>query len=188
MDDYCNGIALATGYMANDAQKPYLVVRNLDPWYANQIATATGGTTYKSMHNIGRDGKPQFVIKARNINSLPPLSEIQSPHDFCRAYIEIHGVLDMVEEKKHDGSKLKRPRLRIYGSEEIIEYINNVLPAKNKKVQYITNKISNKYIGSTCAIYYQSAREISDILDWIDGYPKNETVWGKWEQILTYRR
>lgn len=185
MDDYCNGIAYATGYMAKDYRKPYLVVRNLDPWYANQIATATGGTAYKSMHNIDRDGKPQCTVKARSINSLPGLSEIQSPHDFCRAYIEIHGVLDMCTAINRDGSRFKKPRLRIYGRENIIEYINNILPANKKKVQYMTNKVDNKYIGSTCAIYYQSAREIDNILDWIDGYPKNETVWEKWKQIIS---
>lgn len=37
MDDYCNGIAYATGYFAKENGKMYSTVRNVDPWYAKMI-------------------------------------------------------------------------------------------------------------------------------------------------------
>lgn len=40
MNDYCNGIAYATGYVMEDSGKRYLIVRNTDPWYVNCISDA----------------------------------------------------------------------------------------------------------------------------------------------------
>jgi len=185
MNDYCNGIVYATGYVANDADKKYLVIRNLDSWYPEQISNESGYKVYKSIHNYGRDGKPQYVVKARNINSVPNLESIVSHSDFCRAYIEIHGVIDMGTTIDRKGNKFTKPRLRIYGSEDVISFINDVLPAKRKKLQYISNQVENRYIGKTCAIYYQSKNEIEDILNWINGSQRNEHVWSKWNKIIS---
>ena len=43
---------------------------------------------------------------------------------------------------------------------------------------------NNKYIGQTCALYYQSSEEISAILRWIDGDLRNEKIWAKWNNLL----
>lgn len=104
MNDYCNGIAYASGYFANENNKQYLVVRNLDSWYAKTIEAESKYKAYESKHNIVRDGRCQWVIKARDINSIPSLSEIQCVNDFCRAYIEIHGVLDLANKKDRKGN------------------------------------------------------------------------------------
>lgn len=184
MNDYCNGIAYASGYFANEDNKQYLVVRNLDSWYVKAIETESKYKAYESKHNIARDGRSQWNIKARDINSIPTLSEIQSISDFCRAYIEIHGILDLATAKDRKGNYFKKPRLRIYGTEEIINFLNNCIPTKEKKVQYITNVVEGIYVGKTCAIYYQSAKEIKGILHWLNGYPRNENVWNKWSEII----
>lgn len=188
MNDYCNGIACATGYLATESGNKYLVVRNLDIWYLKQIEQETGYKVYESKHNIERDGAVQYVVKARNITCVPALCEIHIVNDFLRAYIEIHGILDMATSKDRKGNKLKRPRLRIYGNAEIVDFINDTL-SKNlavikKKIQFIKNKIDDKYVGCTCAIYYQSKTEIINILQWIDGKQKNEKIWNKWNQLL----
>jgi len=94
--------------------------------------------------------------------------------EFCRSYIEIHGVLDVRFIRKKE-----RPRLRIYGNESIIDRLNDLLPAKKKSIQSVTTNT-----GSTFAIYYQSEVEISQILNWIDGCPKNPNVWKKWGSIM----
>lgn len=184
MNDYCNGIAYGTGYFAKENEKQYLVVRNLDPWYAKMIETESKHKAYESKHNIKRDGRSQWTIKARDINILPSLSEIQCISDFCRAYIEIHGLIDLASVKDRKGNSFKKPRLRIYGNEEIIMFLNHHLPANEKKIQYVKKVVDNVYVGKTCALYYQSQKEILEILKWIDGSPKNETVWNKWQIIM----
>ena len=71
MNDYCNGIAYASGYFSNEDGKQYLVVRNLDSWYVKTIETESKYKAYESKYNIGRDGKSQWVIKARDISDIP---------------------------------------------------------------------------------------------------------------------
>lgn len=187
MNDYCNGIAYATGYFAIENGKQYLVVRNLDSWYAKMIETESKYKAYESRHNIERDGRNQWSIKARDIEFIPELLEIQSISDFCRAYVEIHGLLDLSTAKNRKGSYFKKPRLRIYGTEEILVFLNNCLPANEKKIQYINNVIEGNYVGKTCAIYYQSIKEIVNILEWINGTPRNERIWDKWNEIITLK-
>lgn len=184
MNDYCNGIAYASGYFANEDDKRYLVVRNLDSWYVKTIETASKYKSYELKHNIERDGRTQWVIKARDISSVPKLLDIKNIMDFCRAYIEIHGSLDLATVKDKKGNHYKKPRLRIYGNEEIISFLNCCLPVNKKKIQYISNIVDDIYIGKTCVLYYQSTKEILNILRWINGTPRNERVWNKWKEIV----
>lgn len=184
MNDYCNGIAYAIGYIANDAKQKYLVIRNLDKWYPETISKETGNKAYESRHNFKRDGKNQWVVKCRNIHDIPTLEHIQNKSDFCRAYIEIHGRIDLANTKNRKGNPIKRLRLRIYGNEEILSFVNQNLPAVEKKIQHIKNSVDDKYIGQTYALYYQSKTEISEILKWIDGSPKNISVWDKWNELI----
>ena len=53
-----------------------------------------------------------------------------------------------------------------------------------KKIQYITKVVDNVYIGKMCALYYQSVKEITNILHWINGNPRNERIWDKWKEII----
>jgi hypothetical protein len=69
----------------------------------------------------------------------------------------------------------------------MLSYLLCYLPANKKKIQYIQNTISGGYSGKTCAIYYQSASEILQILQWIDGTPKNANVWDHWNEIINMR-
>ena len=180
MNDYCNGIVFATGYIAKEKNIRYLVVRNSDPWYVNCIAEETGYTMYKSGYYEKHRMTDQWIVKIRNVQNIVSLSEIQNVSDFCRAYIEIHGVLDTSKRKNNK----RGLRLRIYGKEDVIQYINLSLPVKEKKVQYMQNKIENRYIGKTCAIYYQSRAEIEDVLRFLDGNPKNIRIWNQWQQVI----
>lgn len=194
MDDYCNGIAYASGYFACENGKQYLVVRNMDKWYAEMIGRETGYRAYRlkyrskyrskysSQYSSENGDIYQWVVKVRNISCLPELSEIRNVSDFCRAYIEIHGLLDLASIKDKRGNRFKR--LRIYGKKEIISFLNDCLPAKEKKIQYVTNTVDAVYTGKTCILYYQSAKEIYNILSWIDGHPRNKAVWEKWENVI----
>ena len=180
MDDYCKGIIYATGYIAKEKDNQYLVVRNSDPWYVRCISEETGYMMYKSGYCEKHMMTEQWIVKAKNVQSIISLSDIQNVSDFCRAYIEIHGVLDTSKRKNNK----RGLRLRIYGKEAVIQYINFSLPAREKKVQYMQNKIENRYIGKTCAIYYQSCAEIEDVLRFLDGNPKNIRIWNQWKRVI----
>lgn len=180
LSSYSNGIAHATGYMCQENGKRYLVVRNTDSWYVEQISAETGRKLYK----LSSGG---WAVKARNVHGIPSVREIENVNDFCRAFLEIHAVLDLASIRTRKGERIKRPRLRIYGNENILTFLNAVLPAKEKKLQYITNTVDKTYVGKTCGLYYQSKAEILAILRWIDGEPKNEKVWDKWESVLKYK-
>lgn len=187
MNDYCNGIAYATGIFINEGKGKYLVVRNLDKWYAESIAKECGYNAYESRYNAKRDGGNQWVVKARNIHSLPELEEIKQKADFIRAYVEIHGMIDSYMVKGRKGSYSERLRLRIFGKEKILHMINITLPAREKKIQHIKNAVGDSYYGRTCALNYQSRKEIMDILEWMDGPQKNIKIWEKWEGIIRGR-
>jgi len=173
IDDYSRGIIWATAYLAKENGKQYIFARNLDKWPIEYLANKAGANAYK-------DKKSKHCVKCRKITETPALDEIVNKSDFLRAYIEIHGVLDLWTNKE----KKKKLRLRIYGNIEIINYINNNLPAGRKKIQHIRNIVDKNYIGETEALYYQSQTEIPIILDWLDGIPRNEKVWKKWEDLL----
>lgn len=184
MTDYSLGIAYGTGYIAKENGKEFLFVRNLDPYYSKIIEGEVPYKSYSSKHNIDRDGRLQWCIKVRNVSKLPELSEIYNIQEFIRAYMELHSIIDLMNAKDRKGNKIKKLRLRIYGNEKIISWINDNLPENKKKIQYIRNIVDSDYIGETCCIYYQSRGEIFDILNWIDGEPKNTTVWNKWKQVI----
>lgn len=184
MTDYSLGIAYGTGYIAKENGKKFLFVRNLDPYYSKTIESEVPYKSYPSRHNIDRDGKLQWCIKVRSISKLPKFSEIYNIHNFIRAYMELHSIIDLMNTKDRKGNKIKKLRLRIYGNEEIITWINVNLPANKKKIQHIKNIVDTDYIGETCCIYYQSKQEILSIINWIDGQPRNEKVWNKWMKII----
>lgn len=172
IDDYSRGIIWATAYLAKENGKQYIFARNIDKWPIEYLAKKAGVNVYQ-----GKSGKN--CAKCRKITEFPKLNEISNKSDFLRGYIEIHGIIDIWKNKK----KKEKLRLRIYGNTEIINYINNNLPAENKKVQHIKNIIDKKYIGETEALYYQSQTEIPNILGWLNGTPRNEKVWDKWESL-----
>lgn len=175
LSSYSCGIAYATGYMAKEKGTQFLFVRNIDRWCADTISVESRNIVYKQ--------KAQWCIKARDISVLPDLNDIEDLKSFMRAYIEIHGMLDIMNVKNRRGEPLKKLRFRIYGKEPILKLINENLPAGMKKIQHIKNIIQSEYVGETSCLYYQSQTEIENILNWLDGQPKNENVWRKWEGV-----
>ena len=152
-------------------------MRNLDPWYANIVAEWNGKVNvYQSKYNLERDGAEQWAVKLFNLPRFPELDDIKNFSAFVRAYIEIHGVLDSHIIK---GYQNRRTRLRIYGNLDVLSLLNDVLPAKPKKIQEI-----NTQTGTTYCLSYQSKAEVCEILDWIDGSPRNESVWERWNKTL----
>ena len=178
MNDYCAGIAYATGCLVSEnGNAPYLVVRNIDKFYPKTIASETGYKSYPV--TIENRETQQWAVKVRNVHEIPCHSDVSDVHSFLRAYVEIHGVLDAMNCKKRNGEKIHRLRLRIYGNLDIISYINYIIPVPQKSVQEVVTQT-----GRTYALYYQSKNEILDILDWISGEPCNIKIWNSWKSVI----
>ncbi|MCI5678710.1 MAG: hypothetical protein MR278_01805 [Bacteroidales bacterium] len=179
LSGYSYGIAYATGGITEENGIKYLRIRNQDKSYPDCIAAEIGGNVFQSHYHEKIGKNLQYVLKARQIKALPPPENIPDKAGFCRAYIEIHGLLDLRNAKNGSGNRIKALRLRIYGNETILQFINQQLPAKPKKLQRI-----KKENGETSAIYFQGKAEIKNIFQWIDGTPKNQKIWDKWNEIL----
>ena len=182
LSDYCKGIMYASGCIKSEGNVNRIAVRNLDKWYAECVGKEIGCTPYPSMYNIERDGSPQWTVKSRNITEMPDITSAKNPADFIRPYLELHSTLGTVKVRD-----VRRLRFRIYGKEDFLNIIMCHLPAKPKKIQKISNRIMGKekvYSGKTSAIYYQSRSEIEQILNYINGYPKNDAVWDRWQSVM----
>ena len=133
MNDYFKGVIYATGYIANENNRRYLVVRNLDQWYPALIGAISSYKVYESKSQVKRDGRPQWVIKAKEITRIPNLNEVINIKDFARAYIELHSVLDIRIDRRNHNKPNLRLRLRVYGQNKILAFLNEHLPSKPKK-------------------------------------------------------
>lgn len=128
LSDYCKGIMYASGCIIRAGGMRYLCVRNIDKWYAECVGKETGYTPYPSVHNIERDGRPQWTVKPRNMQEMPDIRSAKNTADFIRPYLELHSTLDTVK-----AGNARKVRLRIYGKEEFLSIIMYCIPAKPKK-------------------------------------------------------
>lgn len=179
MTGYQTGIIYAIGSSSGDGR---VSVRSIDRWYCDVVQPLFGTVVY-SQTLKGRE-KPQYVAKGK-MNKQINLDNVVDVAGFCRAYIELHGVLDRRSAKDRSGNRIWPLRLRVYGCEEVLEFLMRNLPAGLKKIQRISNLVDGKYNGDTCAIYYQSKKEIFEILDYIDGEPRNEKIWELWSETIS---
>ena len=176
INSYCIGILYATSSLTVDGSEKYYTIRNNDRWYVECIATVSRYRPYKSKYMERLRSSPQWILKARDITELPTLDRIADIQAFCRAYIELHGLLDF-----HRIKGAPKLRLRIYGKEQVLCHINEWLPASVKKIQTIS-----KQNGTTYNLTYQSQKEVIQILQWLDGTPRNEHVWEKWSHLIDH--
>lgn len=177
MTGYQAGILYSIGCWSGDRY----TVRSIDRWYCDAVQPLFG-TKVHPIKSPGRD-KTQYQVKSKSVSGVD-LSSVDDPIGFCRAYVEIHGIIDYLHAKTRKGKPILRLRLRIFGDVPVLEQLMVWLPAAPKKLQAITNRIGDKYIGSTYALYYQSKSEIMDILDYISGTPRNDAVWALWETTI----
>lgn len=154
------------------------LVRSVDRWYIDSVANLFSTSPY--LQARCEDGKKDYwVIKSAKAHYSVPFSSIRDVAGFCRGVLELQGTLDLWRHRTRSGAYVCTPRLRLYGSENLLEFIGSALPAAPKKIQHIRT-----HTGSTCALYYQSAAEISDILEFVRGEPCKRELWNRWEEIL----
>lgn len=170
---YQQGILVALGSWNGDR----LTVRSIDRWYPDQIQPLFRNRVY-SIDDTHVPGRRQYIIKSLSAH-IPTLDEVVDWQGFARAYIEIHGAIaPITQHKKH------APGMKIYGREHVIEVLMAHLPIEPKKLYKITNSFdSDKYVGTTYSITIQK-KETKDVLRWIDGEPKNKSVWVKWDEKM----
>ncbi len=174
MTGYQQGIL----YLVGSQQDDRFCVRNIDKHYIDAVADVfSPKRPYLQTRTDG--GKDFWAIKSPHVTK-PALSDVEDAQGFARAFIELQSTLDWATRKK--GTHYLR--LRIYGAERDLEFLQSILPAKQKRIQHISSSIAGGYVGRTCALYYQSSREVRDVLSYIDGYPRNENVWKKWNELL----
>lgn len=175
---YQQGILYLYGSFAGDS----FVVRSAERHYVDAVSPLFKNSTPFLQHNSAEGKKDYWVIKASTRFTFlhkPSLDDISDWTGFLRAFIEIQSCLDLRPHKSRGGAPIRTPRLRIFGARDDLEQIMRHLPAAQKKIQDIRTQT-----GATSAIYYQSPREIVDILDFIDGSTRNDAVWALWENIL----
>lgn len=178
MTGYQAGIIYSIGSNAGNGR---IAVRSIDRWYCDAVQNLFGTSLYYQV-NQGRD-KLQYVVKGKKVNPVR-IGSVTDAAGFCRAYIELHGVLDRRSAKDKRGNSIWPLRLRVYGQEEVLEFLMDHLPAGPKKIQRISNLVDRVYNGETCAVYYQSKKEILKILKYIDGDPRNDKIWKSWKETI----
>lgn len=157
-------------------------VRSANKHYVDSVSSLFKNSSPFLQHNSTDGRRDYWVIKAStrfSFLSKPSLDDVSDWAGFLRAFIEIQSCLDLRPHKSRGGAPIRTPRLRIFGARDDLEQIMRHLPAAQKKIQDIRTET-----GATSAIYYQSPREIVDILDFIDGSPRNDAVWDLWGNIL----
>ena len=84
MNDYCAGIAYATGCLVSEnGNAPYLVVRNIDKFYPKTIASETGYKSYPV--TIENRETQQWAVKVRNVHEIPCDRDVADVHSFLWA-------------------------------------------------------------------------------------------------------
>lgn len=166
---YQIGVLYALSSNAGDNR---LIIRSIDKWYCEVCQELFRVNIYPNNYHYDRDKATQWCLKGTLKVPFPKLEDITDIEGFCRSWIEIHSCLDKPRDKL---------RLRIYGKEEILKFLIQHLPVAMKKIQNIRTQT-----GITSAVYYQSRKEIINIFDYINGYPKNDKVWDKWNKIIEF--
>ena len=181
MTGYQQGILYLNGSFQHGTYTRF-VVRNIDRHYVDAVSDLfLPSHPYFQRHNdpCKRD---YWCIKSVHV-SMPSLDDVSDWRGFRRAFVELQGSLDLWRHKNRKGDYLYTPRLRLYGSESDLLAVSSNLPAGAKKIQYVSTGT-----GKTCMLAYQSPAEVRDILDYIDGTPRNDALWLRWSAILSGKR
>lgn len=175
MTGYQQGIICLSGSCPEPGR---IVVRNIDRHYVDTLAPLSTRTRpyYQQRDRAGKSG--YWVLKLRG--EMPTLSDVADWAGFCRAFVELQGCLDTLRIRKRSGAVSNRLRLRIWGDPASLAAIMAAFPAQPKKIQGCHTNT-----GSTSALYFQRKAEIADILNYINGYPRNEDIWARWSAACT---
>lgn len=171
------GYQQAILYLNGSQMLDRFAVRNIDRHYIDAVSDLFPRNMMYLQRHRGDGRKDYWAIKSSQVQK-PLLSEVRDFAGFCRGFVEMQGTLDRMRNKCR-GHERFSARLRIYGAEADLQFVMGWLPARPKKIQHIRTQT-----GSTCGLYYQSHAEVVDILDAINGSPRNEAIWQRWAEIV----
>lgn len=174
MDGYQQGILLLSG--CSDGSGRY-VVRSVDRHFVDAVADLFPSAPY-FQRGAAQRHCDYWVIKSYRF-APPKLTDVADWRGFCRALLELQGTIDLRPCKTRRGKPIRRLRLRVWGQPEVLSIFAGTIPARPKRMQSIITDT-----GATYALYYQSEREIYDIIDYLDGLPRCEKWWGRLSKML----
>lgn len=174
---YQQGILLALGCMEAERFR----VRCQDRFYPEQVRDIFGTTVFE-VHQR----RPSSLWCVRSALVRPPkLEDVTDWKGFSRAWIEIHGSLVPITQHIWKSKVVRHvPGLKVYGPYNVLEAVMTQLPVSPKKLQRIVNDVDGgKYIGRTSGFTLQK-HDTVEVLDWIDGFPRNEAIWTTWQEKI----
>ena len=179
LSDYAIGILYAYGYLNKKNNRIYVVC--YDKHFPEILSKETGYALFHTAQN--KVGVRSYAVAIGNMSGIPPISDVKNYADFCRGYIECHNCMSLMHcHDRKTGRKFLTLKLEIFGKSEILELIMDWLPATPKK---LVKKISPTSGNIGYSLKYKSKSEIADILNWMDGTPRNEAVWKKWRDTMS---
>lgn len=175
--DHLTGYQQSILYLLGSRNGERFAVRSTDKWYIDNVSDIFQTRPYFQIRRA--NGKRDYwCIKDRFVTK-PSLAAVTDWTGFCRGFIELQGSLALWSAKTRNGGRSTRLRLRIWGAESDLQVLSSVLPTSPKKIQHISTAT-----GKTCALYFQNRLEIYDIMDYIDGAPRNERLWSDWQSVI----
>lgn len=174
IDSYAVGILWATSCVHEHG----MIVRNIDPFFAQFMASLCGGTVF-TLNDPSR-GLVFHCVKippryTQHVSALGfsgrtdadrVFPAVEDPFAFACAYVQCHSTLDVVMRNSRSGRQYAAPRLRINGSLPLVSGINSVFH-DTLSCGLKTPQRS----GGTHTLYYQKAAEVIDICEAVASYP-----------------
>lgn len=174
---YQQAILLLSGSWSGDKY----AVRNINEHFILAVADLFHTAPY-FQHSSDPKHQDYWVVKSNRLEP-PQLFDVTDWQGFCRALVELQGTIDLRPCKTRNGAPAKKLRLRVWAQPELLNAFAAAIPAEPKRIQTITTNN-----GTTYALYYQSEKEIYDILDYLDGEPRCEKWWSKVNEILKIKK
>lgn len=156
-------------------------LRHRDRWYIDAVRAVLGiepepqeaksrsGLQYRLKIVSARDVRTiENILRAhgwaaRKAPERPYPSGSLDDRSFIRAWVELHGAVDIRQQKRRNGSYYPQRRLRIYGNWALIGEMNYIISAATglnpRTLQRTPNNI-------TKALYYQG-KVVTPVTDWL---------------------
>lgn len=173
VDGYQQAIIMALGSNQGDR----LAVRSINKGFCDAVQPLFGTSVY-SIRPAGREAL-QWCVKSSRV-VMPCLADVTDWAGFCRGWIEAHGTIKPVTQYRRK-IKMHVVGLKVFGPEDVLNAMQGNLPITPKRLERIENSVDGIYTGRTFAFTLQKA-DTARVLEFIDGMPRNEAVWGTWER------
>lgn len=149
-------------------------VRSADSHFLTYIVEITGGSIREQQSCRGA-AQHVTIVPAKMMEEVEALGwsgrldhtrifpDVKDRWAFASAYIQAHCSIDAPVRNGRKGSQYKTVRLRVYGAEDVLRGINEEVSRLGLAAPK-TITIGRQH----CTLYYQSSREVGDIVSAIE--------------------